>query len=143
LLGDLTKRVLEAGLEVEMDEHLGYAKHASEGRNGGNSRNGTRSKTVMTEVGPGRHRCATRSRWQLRTQDGAQEPAPSRRVDAMVISLTAKWLTTREVEAHLADVYSTEITRETISKITDRVLDDMTDWQNRPPTVSRVIEISP
>src|SRR5262245_16081282 len=52
LLAGLTKQVLEAGLEVEMDEHLGYEKHAAEGRNGGNSRNGTRSKTVLTEIGP-------------------------------------------------------------------------------------------
>ena len=52
LLADLTKQVLETGLEVEMDEHLGYEKHAVEGRNGGNSRNGTRAKTVVTEVGP-------------------------------------------------------------------------------------------
>ena len=52
LLSDLTKQVLDTGLEVEMEEHVGYAKHASEGRNGGNSRNGTRSKTVITVVGP-------------------------------------------------------------------------------------------
>src|SRR5262245_66283063 len=52
LLAGLTKQVLEAGLEVEMDEHLGYAKHAVAGRNHGNSRNGTRSKTVLTEIGP-------------------------------------------------------------------------------------------
>ena len=52
LLGDLTKRVLEAGLEGEMDGHLGYAKHTVEGRDGGNSRNGTRTKTVITDVGP-------------------------------------------------------------------------------------------
>ena len=52
LLAGLTKQVLEAGLEVEMDEHLGYAKHAVEGRNRGNSRNGTRTKTVLTEIGP-------------------------------------------------------------------------------------------
>ena len=52
LLGDLTKQILETGLEVEMDEHLGYTKHDSAGRDGGNSRNGTRSKTVITEVGP-------------------------------------------------------------------------------------------
>src|SRR6187455_2801559 len=52
LLAGLTKQDLEAGLEVEMDEHLGYPKHAAEGRNGGNSRNGTRSKTVLTEIGP-------------------------------------------------------------------------------------------
>jgi transposase-like protein len=51
LLGDLTKRVLEAGLEAEMTEHLGYDRHDPAG-NGGNSRNGTRAKTVITEVGP-------------------------------------------------------------------------------------------
>ena len=52
LLGDLTKRVLEAGLEGEMDSHVGHGKHAVEGRNGGNSRNGTRTKTVITDIGP-------------------------------------------------------------------------------------------
>ena len=52
LLGDVTKLVLEAGLEGEMDDHLGYGKHDPAGRNGGNSRNGTRTKTVITEVGP-------------------------------------------------------------------------------------------
>lgn len=52
MLGDLTKRVSEAGLEGEMDAHLGYEKHAVEGRDGGNSRDGTRTKTVITEVGP-------------------------------------------------------------------------------------------
>src|SRR5215203_1310130 len=57
LLAGLTKQVLEAGLEVEMDEHLGYAKHAAEGRNHGNSRNGARSKTVLTEIGRWRSRC--------------------------------------------------------------------------------------
>ncbi len=57
LLAGLTKQVLEAGLEVEMDEHLGYAKHAVEGRNHGNTRNGTRSKTVLTEIGPVESRC--------------------------------------------------------------------------------------
>jgi len=51
LLTDLTKTVLETALEVEMEDHLGYAKHAVEGRDRGNSRNGTRSKTVLTEVG--------------------------------------------------------------------------------------------
>jgi transposase-like protein len=52
LLAEVTRRVLETGLEVEMSEHLGYDKHAVEGRNRGNSRNGTRSKTVLTDIGP-------------------------------------------------------------------------------------------
>lgn len=132
LLSNLTKQVLETGLEVEMEEHLGYEKHAVEGRNGENSRNGTRSKTVITEVGPVDLDVP-------RDRDGSFEPKTVKKrqrrldgVDSMVISLTAKGLTTGEVEAHLAEVYSTEISRETISKITDRVLDEMADWQNRP-----------
>lgn len=56
LLTDLTRRVLQTGLDVEMEEHLGYAKHAAEGRNGGNSRNGSRTKTVIGRGRPGRSR---------------------------------------------------------------------------------------
>jgi len=132
LLSDLTKQVLETGLEVEMEEHLGYPKHAVEGRNHGNSRNGSRAKTVITEVGPVELDVP-------RDRDGSFEPKTVRKnqrrldgVDSMVISLTAKGLTTGEIEAHLAEVYSTNISRETISKITDRVLDDLGDWLNRP-----------
>ena len=132
LLAGLTKQVLEAGLEVEMDEHLGYEKHAAEGRNLGNSRNGTRSKTVLTEIGPVEIDVP-------RDRDSSFDPQTVRKgqrrldgVDSMVISLTAKGLTTGEVEAHLAEVYSTTISRETISKITDRVLGELAEWQTRP-----------
>ena len=74
-----------------------------------------------------------------RDRDGTFEPATVKKrqrrlngVDSMVISLTAKGLTTGEVEAHLAEVYGTEISRETISKITDAVLEETAAWQNRP-----------
>ena len=132
LLSDLTKQVLETGLEVEMEEHLGYEKHSAAGRNGENSRNGTRSKTVITEIGPIEVDVP-------RDRDGSFEPQMVKKrqrrldgVDSMVISLIAKGLTTGEVEAHLAEVYGTEISRETISKITDRVLEELGDWLNRP-----------
>lgn len=132
LLADLAKQVIETGLEVEMDDHVGYEKHAAEGRNGGNSRNGTRSKTLITEVGPIEIDVP-------RDRDGTFDPQTVRKgqrrldgVDEMVISLTAKGLTTGEVEAHLAEVYGTTVSRETISKITDRVLGELAEWQNRP-----------
>ena len=132
LLGDLTKQILETGLEVEMDEHLGYTKHDAAGRDGGNSRNGARSKTVITEVGPVEVDVP-------RDRDSSFEPAIVKKrqrrlhgVDAMVISLTAKGLTTGEVQAHLVETYGTDVSRETISKITDLVLDDLAEWQNRP-----------
>ena len=132
LLGDLTKRVLEAGLEGEMDGHLGYAKHTVEGRDGGNSRNGTRTKTVITDVGPIDIDVP-------RDRDGTFEPAIVRKhqrrlggVDDMVLSLSAKGLTTGEISAHLAEVYGASVSKDTISAITDRVLGEITDWQSRP-----------
>jgi transposase-like protein len=132
LLGDLTKRVLKAGLEAEMTDHLGYDKHDPAGRDGGNSRNGTRTKTVITDVGPVELDVP-------RDRDASFEPKLMRKrqrrlsgVDEMVISLTAKGLTTGEVQAHLAEVYGTEVARETISKITDAILGEMADWMSRP-----------
>jgi transposase-like protein len=132
LLQQLTKRFLEASLEAEMDEHLGYGKHDAVGRNGANSRNGRRSKTLLTEVGPVGIEVP-------RDRDGSFTPTVvakrQRRfggIDDLVISLTAKGLTTGEVAAHLAEVYGAEVSKDHISTITDRVLDTMGEWQNRP-----------
>jgi putative transposase len=132
LLGRLTKVVLEGALEGEMDAHLGYARHDPAGRDGGNSRNGHRSKTVLTEAGPVEIAVP-------RDRDASFEPkivAKRQRrlsgVDDLVISLVAKGLTTGEVQAHLAEVYGAEVSRDTISTITDRVLEGMAEWQSRP-----------
>ncbi len=115
-----------------MTEHLGYDKQAVEGRDGGNSRNGTREKTVPTEIGPVPLDVP-------RDRDSSFDPQLVKKrqrrlhgVDEMDISLTAKGLTTGQVQAHLAEVYGTNVSRETISKITDAILAEMADWLNRP-----------
>ncbi|GAA0907349.1 hypothetical protein GCM10009574_100240 [Streptomyces asiaticus] len=132
LLRQLTKRLLESALEGEITDHLGYDKHDPEGKDGGNSRNGKRSKTVLTDVGSVETAVP-------RDRDGSFEPKIVKKrqkrltgVDEMVISLTAKGLTTGEVQAHLAEVYGAEVSRQTISTITDKVLDGMAEWQSRP-----------
>jgi len=132
LLAELTKRVLELGSEIEMTEHLGYDKHDAVGRDGGNSRNGTRTKTVITETGPlpidvPRDRECT---FEPKTVKKRQRRLEG--VDAMVLSLFAKGLTTGEISAHLAEVYGTQVSKETISKITDAILAEMTEWLARP-----------
>ena len=132
LLASLTKRVLELGLEVEMSEHLGYEKHAAEGRDGGNSRNGTRAKRVITDVGPvtievPRDRHGTFDPQTVRKRQRRLEG-----VDSMVLSLSAKGLTTGEIAAHLVEVFGTEVSKETISKITDAVIEEMAAWATRP-----------
>ena len=132
LLTDLTKTVLETALEAELEDHLGYPKHAVEGRDKGNSRNGVRSKTVLTEIGEVEIDVP-------RDRDGSFEPkivAKRQRrlagVDELVISLAAKGLTTGEIAAHLADVYGAEVSRDTISRITDAVVEELAAWQSRP-----------
>jgi putative transposase len=132
LLGGLTKQVLETSLEVEMSEHLGYDRHAAEGRNSGNNRNGRRSKTVITEVGPVEIDVP-------RDRDGSFEPQIVRKrqrrmsgIEPLVLSLSARGLTHGEISAHFAEVYGASVSKDTITRITDSVLEQMADWQNRP-----------
>jgi Transposase and inactivated derivatives len=130
LLGGLTKTVLETALEAEMTEHLGYEKHAVTASE--NARNGTRSKTVLTEVGAVEIDVP-------RDRDGSFQPKIVKKrqrrldgIDEIVLSLTARGLTTGEVAAHFDDVYGASVSKDTISKITDKVIEEMTEWQNRP-----------
>ncbi len=132
VLARLTKRFLEAALEAEMDDHLGYDKHDVAGRNGGNSRNGRRSKTLLTEVGPVEVAVP-------RDRDASFTPTivpkRSRRlggVEDLVVSLSAKGLTHGEICAHLCEVYGAEVSKDRITAITDRVMDGLAEWQNRP-----------
>ena len=132
LLGRLTKLVTEAALEGEMDDHLGYSKHDPAGRDGGNSRNGKRAKTVLTEAGSVQIAVP-------RDREASFEPTIVKKrqrrlsgVDDLVISLSAKGLTHGEISAHLAEIYGAEVSKQTISTITDRVMDGMAEWQNRP-----------
>jgi transposase-like protein len=132
LLQQVIKLVLEGALEGELTDHLGYAHGDPAGRNGANSRNGTRAKTVLTEVGPVDLEVP-------RDRDASFAPRIVRKrqrrltgVEDLVISLVAKGLTTGEVQAHLAEIYGTQVSRQTISTITDRVLQDLGAWQSRP-----------
>lgn len=133
LLKVLTKDVLEIALEEEMTEHLGYDKHAAEGRNNANSRNGTRAKTVTTPA-------AGEVVIEVpRDRDGTFEPVIVKKrqrrlndVDAVVLSLFARGLTTGEISAHFAEVYGVSISKDTISRITDRVVEEMQAWASRP-----------
>jgi putative transposase len=130
LLAQLTKLVLEAGLEAEFDAHLGYEPHERTGS--ANARNGSRAKTVLTEVGPVTIEVP-------RDRDASFTPVTVpkrvrrlRGVDEMVVSLVARGMTTGDVQAHLAEVYGTSVSRQQISAITDAVVEKMAEWQNRP-----------
>ncbi|MDQ0779942.1 transposase-like protein [Streptomyces aurantiacus] len=127
LLQQLTKRQPESALKGEITDHLGHDKHDAAGKNGGNSRKGRRSKTVLTDVGP------MPDRWRLPCPAIATASANQRwskivkkrqerlsGVDEMVISPAAKGLATGEVQAHLTEVHGAEVSRQTISTTTTR-----------------------
>ena len=131
--GELVRAVLERALEAEMAAHLGYEPHERAGHNSGNSRNGTIAKTVQTGVGPVPLAVP-------RDRAGSFEPVlvPKRAgrisggLDDMVISLYAHGMSVRDIIHHLRQVYGTELSPETVSRITDQVLEEVKAWQSRP-----------
>jgi transposase-like protein len=132
LLTTLVQQVLQTGLDVEMSDHLGYDKHDITGRGSGNSRNGAYPKTITTEIGPVQ---VDMPRDRNGTFEPATVPKYTRRLDGLsgnVISLYAKGLTTGDIQNHLFEMYGTDISKDTISRITDAILGDLNAWQNRP-----------
>ena len=134
LLKQFTKSVLETALNEEMTDHLGHEKNrAPQGRDSTNVRNGSRPKTVLTgAIGPVELEVP-------RDRDGTFEPVIVRKrqrrlgeVDEIVLSLYARGLTTGEISAHFAQIYGASVSKETVSRITDKVIDEMTTWQTRP-----------
>lgn len=132
LLKQLTKKVAERALNAEMEQHLGYAKHAPEGRNSGNSRNGKSSKKVRSVHGE----------IELdipRDRSGSFEPKLIKKgekqlngFDDRIISLYARGMTTRDIQAHFEESYGVEVSPTFISQVTNEVLDEVKQWQQRP-----------
>jgi putative transposase len=130
LLNQLTKNVLETALEAELTEHLGHEHGQTPIAE--NMRNGTRVKTVLTEIGPVEIEVP-------RDRDGSFEPVivPKRKrrldgIDQIVLSLSARGLTTGEIAAHFEEVYGAKVSKDTISKITEKVAGELSEWSSRP-----------
>jgi putative transposase len=128
---EMIKAVLERGLQVELADHLGYERHERSGNP--NSRNGSTGKTVRTEAGP--VELAT-PRDRAGTFEPRLVPKGARQVDdglsQIIISLYAGGMTVRDIEHHLARTIGVELSRDTISNITDAVLEEVKAWQTRP-----------
>jgi putative transposase len=132
LVRELTKRLVERALEGEMSSHLGYERHAVEGRNGSNSRNGSGSKRVKTDS-------SELAIEVPRDRDGTFEPQLVRKwqrrlpgFDEKVIALYARGMTTREIQGHLKELYGVQVSPALISAVTDAVMEDVRAWQSRP-----------
>ena len=131
-LPEMIKAVLERGMQAELTDHLGYEEGDPAGRGSGNSRNGTTPKTVATEVGEVR---LEQPRDRNSTFASTLVPKGARRLgglEDMIISLYAGGMTIRDIQHHLAATLGTELSHETISKVTEAVTEEVTAWQSRP-----------
>ncbi len=132
LLKQFTKAVLERAMQAELTEHLGYEKHAPEGKNTGNSRNGTSKKTLKGDFGE-----LPLAVPRDRNSSFAPQIVPKGQTrfegfDDKILSLYARGLSTREIQRHLQEIYQVEVSPALISSVTDAVLEEVTAWQSRP-----------
>lgn len=132
MLKDLFKGTIENMLEGEMDDHLGYEKNSIKGNNSGNSRNGYGTKTIKSELGETEIRVP-------RDRNGAFEPrliekrqTRTEDLENRVLAMYSKGMTTRDIEDHLRDIYGVDASASMISRITDKIMPAVTEWQNRP-----------
>ena len=128
----IMKQVLETLLQAEMDEHLGYQKHDPDGNGTGNSRNGITRKKLRTD----------NAEFELETprdREGSFEPQIVKKRQTSlghfsdkIVSLYARGMTTREIQAHLEEIYQVEISAQFVSRATEKLQEQATEWQNRP-----------
>ena len=132
LFQTLVKDTLEAFLELEMEEHLGYPKHDPEGRGSGNSRNGATSKTVRGDFGQVEIESPRDRNSSFEPKIVAKRQTSVGNFSEAVISLYTRGMTTREIEQHVKDIYGVEISPQFVSRVTEELQQQIVEWQSRP-----------
>jgi putative transposase len=132
LLQQLTKAVVERALQGEMTYHLGYEKHSPEGHNTGNSRNGKSKKTIRGKRGQVEIEVPRDRNAEFEPQLIKKGQTRFDGFDDKIISMYARGLTCREIQAHLQEIYGVEVSPDLISTVTDGVIDEVRSWQSRP-----------
>ena len=132
LFKQLKKALIERALGAELTEHLGYEKGDPAGRGSGNSRNGTSSKTILTEDGEIEITVPRDRAGSFEPQLIAKGQTRFDGFDDKILSLYARGMTVREIQGHLAELYGTEVSPDLISRVTDAVLEEVREWQSRP-----------
>jgi putative transposase len=132
LLAQLTKRLIERALEVELTEHLGYEPHCEPPGGTGNTRNGSTPKTVATEHGQVEINTPRDRNSSFEPQLVRKRQRRFKGFDDKILALYSRGLSTRDIEAHLQEIYGVKVGRELISKVTDAVMEDVREWAKRP-----------
>ena len=131
LLKRLSGMMIEELLEAERDDHLGYVKYDTKNKNTDNSRNGYSPKTVRASQGEMELKIPRDRKGEFEPQVVKKHETDVSRIADMVVSMYAKGMTVRDIHSHLADIYGAEISPQTISNMTDRVLPVLEEWRNR------------
>jgi len=132
LLKNLFKDTIEQMLEAEMEEHLGYDKHSILGNNSGNSRNGYNRKTFRTELGETEIAVPRDRKGEFSPQVIEKGQTRSDDLETRILAMYAKGMSNRDIEDHLRDIYGVEASAGLISKITDKIMPAVAEWQSRP-----------
>jgi putative transposase len=132
LLKNLFKGTIERMLEAEMDEHLGYEKHSVLGNNSGNSRNGYGKKVLKTELGEMEIEVPRDRNGEFSPRVIEKRQTRSDDLENRILAMYAKGMANRDIEDHLRDIYGGEASASLISRITDKILPAVQDWQSRP-----------
>lgn len=132
LLKNLFKGTIEQMLEAEMEEHLGYEKHNIVGNNSGNSRNGYGKKTIKTELGETEIQVPRDRNGEFEPQVIEKRQTRSDDLENRILAMYAKGMSNRDIEDHLRDIYGVEASASLISRITDKILPAVAEWQSRP-----------
>jgi putative transposase len=132
VFSQLTRRLVERAMEVELTDHLGYEPHREPPGGAGNTRNGSTPKTLLTDHGPVEVNTP-------RDRDGSFEPKIVRKrqrrfegFDEKILALYARGMSTRDITAHLAELYGVDVSPDLVSQVTDAVMEDAKAWQQRP-----------
>jgi putative transposase len=132
ILKQLTKRLVEKAMESELTHHLGYDKNSPAGKNTGNSRNGKSSKTIKGDFGELPIAVPRDRNGEFNPQIIKKNQTRFDGFDDKIISMYARGMTTRDIQAHLQDIYGVEVSPDLISNVTDAVINEVKEWQNRP-----------
>lgn len=132
LLKQLTKALLERAMQAEMTEHLGYEKHDPAGHGSGNSRNGKSSKKLKGDFGELELETPRDRNGSFEPQIVGKHQTRWTGFDDKIMSLYARGMTTRDIQAHLQEIYNVEVSPALISRVTEEVQAEVTAWQNRP-----------
>lgn len=131
-LKEIFKDTLQEVFEAEIDHHLGYKKHSTEGDNSGNSRNGYHGKTIKTKFGNLAIDIPRDRNGEFETQIIKKYEKTSNQLEDQILAMYAKGMSTRDIEEHMKDIYDLDVSPALVSRITDKIMPLVMQWQSRP-----------